>query len=194
MRESMDFRNGKRWRRAFLARLIRELREVGSWTGETHIQTSMFYLERMLGCVQGYRFYFYCHGPYSRDVWEVMQFMSEYGEIVAESQPRYRPRYQLTDAGRELADEFEYGAEQIEWISQYVGEKSVTPLEGPSTALFLMLQDPKRSESENAAELHRLRPHIPLWAAHVAIQDARDLRQRAEEDGVTLTGTPVGAA
>ena len=52
-------------RDGIILRLVAQMRESGSWGGETHIQKSAFFLQHLLGVKLGYRFVLHLHGPYS---------------------------------------------------------------------------------------------------------------------------------
>src|SRR5688572_16587475 len=57
-----------RQRQALLLELIAQLRERGSWCGETHIQKSTFFLQELLSVPLDFNFIFYSYGPYSFDL------------------------------------------------------------------------------------------------------------------------------
>lgn len=195
MKEALDDRNCYDDRRAPLARLIQELRAVDSWTGETHIHKSTFYLQELFGCDMGYGFYLHHYGPYCSDIREVMQFMMMFGEIKPTHVPNYRPKYNVTDRGVELA-ETDLGtkyAKQIEWISVKIGKLPAGKLEGPSTALLLTkrqvdLGDKGRPNDHEliASEIHRLKPHISILDAHRAIDDLAVLKADAQESKLII--------
>lgn len=189
MREALERRNMEDSRRTFLARLIGRLRDHQSWTGETHIQKSMFFLQELLGCKLGYGFYLYHYGPYCYDIYEVMQFMLMFGEIRAEDRSPYRPQYQLTKSGQLLAGRLADDDNRIDWVSRMLGPKRVADLEGPSTALLLRRQRPDRSDADTAAEINRLKPHISVPAAMHAIRELDELRSRAREDGLIASAS-----
>ena len=55
-------------RYAALLKLVRATNEAGSWSGETHIQKSVFFLQEALATELGYGFILYKlykHGPFS---------------------------------------------------------------------------------------------------------------------------------
>ena len=55
-------------RQAILLTLIQQLRDNGSWCGETHIQKSAYFLQELLGVPLELNVIFYKHGPYSFDL------------------------------------------------------------------------------------------------------------------------------
>src|SRR5258707_96416 len=60
---------------AVLGLLIREMREKGSWTGETHIQKGAFLLQELMGVNLGLDFVLYRHGPFSFDLRDELSSM-----------------------------------------------------------------------------------------------------------------------
>ena len=157
------------------------LRDADCWTGETHIQKSVFLAQEMLHCTQNYGFYIYHYGPYCRDLTETLQFMRMFREIVTEPDKKWAPRYQLTDKGRELAKQQVEELDKVNWVIKTVATMTVAQLEGPTTALFLKIQDPSRTDEQVADELHRVKPHISFYDAMDAIVESERLRQNARD-------------
>lgn len=55
-------------RGAILVQLVRELRENGSWCGETHLQKGTYLLQELTKVPLGLEFILYKHGPFSFDL------------------------------------------------------------------------------------------------------------------------------
>jgi uncharacterized protein YwgA len=55
-------------RAAILTRLIEQLRNGGSWCGETHVQKATFFLQELLNVPLSLDFILYKHGPFSFDL------------------------------------------------------------------------------------------------------------------------------
>lgn len=191
MREEMDNRNMERSRRQFVARVIEGLRAADCWTGETHIQKSVFLAQEVLHSRQNYGFYIYHYGPYCRDLTETLQFMRMFREIVTEPSGKWAPRYQLTDKGRELADQQVEELDKVDWVTKIVSTMTVAQLEGPTIAIFLKLQDPTRTDEQVAVELNHLKPHISYHEAIKAIAESERLRQDAVNADLITPNTPA---
>src|SRR5262249_25119884 len=55
-------------RATVLLALIEELRDGGSWGGETHLQKAVYLLQELFQVPLGFDFVLYRHGPYSFDL------------------------------------------------------------------------------------------------------------------------------
>ena len=55
-------------RAAVLLSLIEQLKDRGSWCGDTHIQKTTYFLQELLKVPLGFEFILYKHGPYSFDL------------------------------------------------------------------------------------------------------------------------------
>lgn len=177
--DTMDQRNRAPDRRRFVAHVVRELTKYESWCGETHVQKALFYLRTLFERDAGFNFHLHYHGPFSADVSETLQFMVGYGEIAYEPQPPYRPHIRLTDAGESMPESRAGDARIVEWVAQQLGSKGVDALEGPATATLLRSQ--RRWEDDDLArEINRLKKHISLEDARVAIAEAKRLEAEAE--------------
>jgi hypothetical protein len=74
-------------RSAILLDLAAQLREHGSWTGETHVQKAAYFLHELLGVPSGLRFVLYRHGPFSFDLRASLNKLEAWGGIQTEEQP-----------------------------------------------------------------------------------------------------------
>lgn len=181
-------------RRELVARLICHMRNAGSWTGETHLQKIAFYLQTLLKCDLGVRFYLYRYGPYNSNIRDTLAYMRWANEIQAEDHDPYAPKLDLTDAGRALIEQPGAWDRQIEWLAAKLGKKSAGQLEGPSTAFLLRWQRNQKGitqweDRDLAHEIYRLKNHISVERAYVAIREAKELEAAAERDGVILGPT-----
>ena len=184
MHDTLNNANRDPAKRILVARLTGRMRKHGSWSGATHVQKSVFFLSQLLEVAIPFKFVLHYHGPFSRDVHEVLNWLEAYEEVGVQHQGEYGPRYYLTYEGMELADQQRSDAECIEWVCRHVATKSVMELEPVSTALFLKMQRPDRSDTDTATEINRLKPHISVDAAMRAVWDIDQLRSRAREDGL----------
>ena len=189
MHDTLDNANRDISKRILIARLIGRMRKHGSWSGATHVQKSVFFLNQLLKVDVPFNFVLHYHGPFSRDLHEVLNWLEQYGEVGVEARGEYGPRYYLTYEGMELAEKQGDNTDRIEWVSELIAPKSVTELEPVSTALFLKMQRPERSDSDTAAEINRLKPHISVPAAVHAIRELDELRSRAREDGLIASAS-----
>jgi hypothetical protein len=161
--------------RAVLVTLISSLREKGSWCGETHIQKAAFFLKKLTGVPINFDFILYKHGPYSFELHDELSVMRAFGLLDLEVSYPYGPRIANTDMGGTLLARFpkkpaQY-QRQISFIADKLGDKGVVDLERLATAYFVTLDHPKSDQEARAKAIVKLKPHIALEAAKLAVQD-----------------------
>jgi uncharacterized protein YwgA len=161
---------------AMLLLLDKEMLHQGSWCGETHIQKGTFLLQELLPWESDYRFVLYKHGPFSFELRDDLSEMQADGllNLVARQQgygPSYLPssdadgflaRYPKTTARFEAP---------VKFIAKQLGDKGVAELERISTALYIKNRSELISTRDRAAELVRLKPHIPPSEALTATEE-----------------------
>ena len=182
--------NDARDKRALLAHLMRHIRASGSWSGETHIQKSMYFLQSLLNVDTGYHFVLYLHGPFSFDVHEVLTWMISRCEIDLQRFDLYGPRLKLTPGGKKLAGEHEGFDDQMKWVSSHIATMNVVDLERVGTVCLLKTGAPDWSDEQIANELHRLKPHITPEVGLQGIREFEELRQTAISAGVVIPADP----
>lgn len=159
--------------------LARELRERGSWAGETHIQKAAFLLQEAAGAPLGYDFTLYKHGPFSFDLRAELQTLRANGLLDIEPQPYpYGPSIVTTSRTEMLEVHFpktraKYGP-LVEKVADLIGNKGVVSLERLATAYLLMKQQPDFDDAQIAAELRRVKPHISEEDAAEAVASVRE--------------------
>lgn len=169
-------------RSALITVLARELRTQGSWTGETHLQKASFLLQEGAGVPLGYNFTLYKHGPFAFDLRDDLMSLRADGILGIEPQPEpYGPTIVTTPRAEVLEAHFQKTIAKynplIVKVAELIGVKGVVSLERLATAYLLILQHPDLDDSEIAAELRSVKPHIPEDGAAAAV---RDVRERVE--------------
>lgn len=167
-------------RAAILAGLIENLKDSGSWCGETHIQKSTYFLQELMDVPLGFDFILYKHGPYSFDLRDELTSMR--ADMLLELQPQpypYGPSL-LPGVGSEqikklYANFVSQYTEQIEFVTERLGGKRVADLERLATALYVSRNLMKGSPVESRAQkINELKPHVSLDEAREAV-DTVDL-------------------
>jgi hypothetical protein len=170
---------------ALLTRLIRQLRDRGSWCGETHVQKAAFLLQDLMDVPLGLDFILYKHGPFSFDLRDELTGMRADNLVTLESQFPYGPRLNITDQSEYIQNVFSKTLKandgKISFVAEKLGGMGVAELERLATALFITKRTTTGpSVEKRAAELTKRKPHIPLEASIAAaeaadriIQDAR---------------------
>jgi hypothetical protein len=159
---------------------IEKMRERGSWSGETHIQKAMYFLQHLAGVFMEFRFILYKHGPYSFDFRDELTVMHGDGLLEYEARPfPYGPSLRPTELGKKITahyydtvDRYSY---QIEFVARYLGDKSVVELERMGTALYVTLLEKPPDQQSRAQTITRLKPHIPFEDALFAVQKVDEM-------------------
>ena len=171
-------------RAALLISLVEALRERGSWCGATHIQTSVYFLQELLGLPLGMRFILYKHGPYSFDLSNEIEAMQADYLLEDELQPYpYGPKLLPGKRSQQIKEKFpktiDRYSKQIEFIADKFGDKKVSNLERLATALYVTL-NPEDDREDRAERVHQLKQHIKMEDANAAISEVDKIIKEAE--------------
>jgi len=149
--------------------MVKELREKGSWTGETHIQKAMFFLDKKCNVSMDFEFTLYKHGPYSFDLHDSLGSLFSRCLVEPEILPPYGPRIRLTQAGEDFlaehAKELGSAKSALRSVAGWFGAKGVAELEKLATALWVSLKSPTENAETLAQQVHVIKPHIPVEEA-----------------------------
>jgi uncharacterized protein YwgA len=176
-------------RAAIVSQLIRNLRNSGSWCGETHVQKAVYLLQDLLDVPTEYQFILYKHGPFSFDLSD--ELTSFRGDELLELRPQvppYGPRYAVTTLGKSLCERFpktlaKYD-DSIEAVADAIGEQTVGELERLATALYVTKRDSTHhdgSVKSRSKRLNQLKPHVSVEAANNAVEEIDALIQQFTE-------------
>lgn len=166
-------------RSALLTMLARELKEQGSWAGETHVQKAAFLLQEAAGVPLGYEFILYKHGPFAFDLREDLQALRADGLLGIEPQPYpYGPSIVATSRTPLLEERFPKTRAKYEpmvtKVAELIGHKRVVSLERLATAYLLMKRHPEFDDAQLAEELRRVKPHISEEGAAEAVTTVKE--------------------
>ena len=169
-------------RDGIILRLIAQMRESGSWGGETHIQKSAFFLQHLLVVNLGYRFVLHLHGPYSFGLRDDLTRMRARRRLDVEPNPGYGAS--LSVDSRVAVDKLA-GAEfdsSIQFVSEHISGRTVKLLERVATAYYLKyVSEHSFSDQDVPGELQRLKPHITEHEASMAVDEVKELMDMAEK-------------
>lgn len=173
-------------RDAVLLSLIREMKEKGSWCGETHIQKSTYFLQELLEVPMGFEFILYKHGPYSFDLSDMVTAMRADNLIEYKTRLPYGPSLFPTKEGLEFLDQYpktlnKY-AERVEFTAEKIAKMGVAELERQATALYVTLNE--NCGEQRATRINKLKPHIKIDEAEKAVKDVDALMRDAAEKGL----------
>lgn len=175
----------KRLRRdALLVTLIEGLRKEESWCGETHVQKTAYFLQELLRVPLGFDFILYKHGPYSFDLSAALTQMRADGTVKLIPQWPYGPTLE-PDATSDLLKKLypktiQKYQQQIQFISEKLGQKNVAELERLGTALYVTLEGTAGNKLESRAKrINKLKPHVSLDKAREAVTELDSIRAAA---------------
>ena len=172
-------------RAVVLLRLVDQLREQGSWTGETHVQKAAYLLSKALNVPLEQPFTLYKHGPFSFELREELNHLSSTGQLQHEPQPPpYGPKLGISEIGRRLLKRHEQAwlehDDAIRQVSAWLGGRGVKELERLATAWYLLEQYPDSDGEALAREICALKPHIDEEQARWAVEEARQFGEAVQ--------------
>lgn len=177
-------------RAALIAELVRKLRANDSWTGETHVQKTCYFLQELLGVPLGLRFTLYKYGPFSFELRDLLTQMRGLAQLQLEPQPYpYGPRLAATLGSEQLRTRFPKTLHRyndaLEFVAREIGPVGVGSLERLATALMVNKERPGADVDERARVLHSYKPHVPM-------DQARDAVARVDKFAKKATSSPAG--
>ena len=166
---------------SIIINLMNRLKEKGSWCGETHIQKSLYFLQELTKVPLEFEFILYKHGPFSFDLRDELTAMRADGLIENVVQPYpYGPSLNSTKSGNNIHEFFpittEKYSDELSFIAKYLGDKTVAELERMGTALYISSQSDNENMNEKAEEIIRLKPHVNLVDARIAVQKVEEMK------------------
>jgi hypothetical protein len=171
-------------RASILLQLNKDLRDAGSWAGETHMQKAAFVLQDLAKAPLGFEFVLYKHGPFSFDLRDELTFMRAQGFLALEPQYPYGPSLIPGSKNELLTRAFESANEgylsAIQFVARKIGAKTVAELERTATALYVMLREPFRADVP--VRLTNLKPHISLPEAQAAVSEVGQIIQEYQQE------------
>lgn len=161
---------------ALLTEVAEQLQSNGSWTGETHVQKSVYLLQDLFGVPCGFDFVLYRHGPFSFDLRDELTAMRADGLLdVLPQPPPYGPRLRPTDLSRALRDRLPRTIamfrETIGCVAQAIGDRNASDLEKVATAWYIWSREQPQTVNALARRLHQLKPHISVGQATEAVSE-----------------------
>lgn len=177
---------------AVLLQLAEELRNRGSWCGETHIQKASYFLQELLEVPTEHDFILYKHGPFSFDLRDELASLRADGLLEIKLRPSpYSPSLVVTEGAKRFRQRYPVTlaryADEISFVAEKLGNKGVAELERLATALYVSLGAEKgASEYDLAEELVEVKPHVSLPQAEEAVETVKQFRQEASGLGQAL--------
>ncbi len=163
-----------RQRQVVLLRLLQALKDNNSWCGETHIQKSAYFLEKLFKVPLDLNFTLYMHGPFSFDLRDELTVMRS--DLLVEIQilrPTFGPSWVVSETGSRLAQRWprttEMFSSAIDFVASRLGPCGVVELERLATALYVTVEEQLETPDARARRIHELKPHVALEQATQAV-------------------------
>ena len=162
--------------------LTEQLRNKGSWCGETHLQKAVYFLQELLAVPMDFEFVLYKHGPFSFELKDELALLRAYELLELEPQPNgYGPKLGLSDPGLnfkiKFSEKIKLHHKKIEWLADHLGTKGVVNLERLGTALYVSREEEMsgKSDDEIIARIVEFKPHISPELAATAFREVRQM-------------------
>lgn len=169
---------------AILLTIAEKLRSKGSWCGETHLQKSTYFLQELLNLPTEFGFILYKHGPFSFDLRDALTAMRADQLLDLQPQQPYGPSLAPTEQGTTLQKLYPKTIHKyekaIDFVADKLASKSVFELERLATALYVTLQVRTDSVRRRASGIHKLKPHVSVDDAKLAVRSVDSIIEEAE--------------
>jgi len=173
----------KTTKKAVLLKLMKSLRQHGSWCGETHVQKAVYFLQQATKVPAEFDFILYKHGPFSFDLCEELTLMQADGLLEVINQYHYGASISVSKRGESFLKLFPKTVSKfenkIEYIAEDFGKKGVAELERLSTALYVTGEEEHQGFIDRANLLNKLKPHIPVQSAMEAVKEIDQIVKKA---------------
>ena len=165
---------------ALLTRLMEELHKNGSWCGETHVQKVAFFAQELTEIPMNFDFILYKHGPFSFGLRDEITSLRADGLVKLKTQWLYGPQLLPTERSHYVQSLYPKTLKKyeknIEFVTQWLGDKDVGDLERIGTAFYIIkFENKKVSVDERATRLTDLKPHISREDAINAIKTVNEI-------------------
>ncbi len=119
-------------RAAVLLSLIDQLNAIGSWSGETHVQKTTYFLQELFDVPLGFAFVLYKHGPYSFNLNDEIADLRADNVLRLEPKPPYGPGILPGAESDQIRQRFPKTMKtyrrEIEFVAQRLGPMRVAEL------------------------------------------------------------------
>lgn len=173
-------------RMALLTRLIGELRENGSWCGETHVQKAAYFAKAVARVDMGHDFVLYMYGPFSFDLRADLTALRADGITEFEIVYPYGPRIATTSQAEYIQGLYPKTVAKYQsglaFVAKKLGGKDVAELERVGTGLFLSRKMETGAKAVDVADrMTKLKPHITSSEAMAGVREARAIEADARK-------------
>jgi len=171
---------------ALLVDLLERMSKAGSWTGETHLQKCVYFLQEMTTFPKAFQFVLYKHGPHSFDLHDELANMVANQTLVIEHSTTYGPTFGPGPYAQRLKQRCTAALAQheatLDFAAHSLSPNDTGDLEMWGTAFYISKQNPNIAKEEQAIVINQLKPHIPFEEAMQALSSISYLEQQVQTE------------
>ena len=173
-------------RHALLASLINQMQDNKSWTGRTHIQKSVYFLQNLLNVPLKLPFLLYKYGPYSFELDAELQEMYNYGALQFDSIPStYGSGYMLGPSSKDLLKRFgkyvKKHKNEINFVASKISPRGIFELERLGTAMYVSTTPEEvkwnKTKKQRIKRICQLKPHLKSNEVQEALDEFEEIRK-----------------
>lgn len=162
-----------------LLSFIRMLRDVGSWTGRTHIHKFVFFVQALLDVSSDYNFVLYQRGPYSFDLDADIRTLRSIRAVDILPNHPYGPTYFHTREPTQMRSIGPEATAQLNELAKILGPRNAADLELLATTLWAM-EEGITADEDIVQRVLSLKPQFSKEEVEGAVKTVREIRGRFE--------------
>jgi uncharacterized protein YwgA len=161
-------------RSAIVATLVKECRARHSFCGETMVQKSVFFLQKLLHVPLDFDFQLYIYGPFSFELQRHLSSMMAddmIGVRSLEYGSTFEPGEQVAYLEKHAAPAIEEHRNAVAFVLDHLAGRNVKQLERVATALYFTVTTDDVSVEGRSAKIRQVKPHISDGEARQAVEE-----------------------
>ncbi len=168
-------------RAAVLLSLAENLRDGGSWCGETHLQKGTYFLQELPSLPLGFDFILYKHGPFSFDLSDEISWMRVNDFLKWQPQqwpygPKLIPGERAELLKQKYQETMKKYVDKVEKMAAELASMGVRKLERYATAHYVSKNNTELDAVDIPAKIVALKPHIDIVEAQEAVAFVEQLK------------------
>lgn len=161
-------------RSAIVAALVKECRVRNSFCGETMVQKSVFFLQKLLHVPLDFDFQLYIYGPFSFELQRHLSSMMAddmVGLRSLEYGSTFEPGEQVAYLEKHCARTIDEHRDAVAFVVSHLAGRGVKQLERLATALYFTVTTDDASTEGRSAKIRQVKPHISDDEARKAVEE-----------------------
>lgn len=168
-------------RSAIIATLVKDCRARNSFCGETMVQKSVFFLQKLLHVPLDFDFQLYIYGPFSFDLQRHLSSMMAddmIGVRSLEYGSTFEPGEQVAYLEKHAASMIEEYRAAVSSVLNHLAGRGVKQLERLATALYFTVNTDDASVEGRTSKIRQVKPHISEVEARQALEEVDSWRKQ----------------